>query len=57
MTSYGYFLSAEEHTPGELVRQARQAESAGFEALWIYDQFHPWQDEQGESSFVWSVVV
>jgi hypothetical protein len=56
MTRFGYFLSAEEPAPGELVRQARLAESAGFEALWISDHFHPWLDEQGQSSFVWSVV-
>jgi len=56
MTRFGYFLASEEHTPNELVRQARMAEEAGFEALWISDHFHPWLDEQGESSFVWSVI-
>ncbi|MEU8801898.1 TIGR03557 family F420-dependent LLM class oxidoreductase [Spirillospora sp. NPDC048819] len=56
MTRFGYFLSAEEHGPRELVRQARMAERAGFEALWISDHFHPWLDEQGQSPFVWSVV-
>ena len=56
MTRYGYFLSSEEHTPAELVRQARLAEEAGFDALWISDHFHPWLDEQGQSGFVWSVI-
>ncbi|GGO22694.1 TIGR03557 family F420-dependent LLM class oxidoreductase [Microbispora bryophytorum] len=56
MTTFGYFLSSEEHDPKELVRQAKLAEEAGFEALWISDHFHPWLDEQGESSFVWSVI-
>src|SRR5919202_786934 len=32
------------------------AEAAGFEALWISDHFHPWNDEQGNSPFVWSVI-
>ena len=32
------------------------AERAGFDALWIPDHFHPWLDEQGQSSFVWSVI-
>ncbi|MGI5329751.1 LLM class F420-dependent oxidoreductase [Actinomadura nitritigenes] len=56
MTRFGYFLSSEEHAPGELVRQARLAEQAGFEALWISDHFHPWLDEQGQASFAWSVI-
>src|SRR3984957_14935058 len=56
MTRYGYFLSSEEHSPQDLVDQARMAEEAGFDALWISDHFHPWLDEQGESSFVWSVI-
>ncbi|SDI19460.1 TIGR03557 family F420-dependent LLM class oxidoreductase [Nonomuraea jiangxiensis] len=56
MTTFGYFLSCEEHGPKELVRQAKAAERAGFEALWISDHFHPWLDEQGESPFVWSVI-
>jgi G6PDH family F420-dependent oxidoreductase len=53
---FGYFLSCEEYTPSELVEQARAAEQAGFEALWISDHFHPWNDEQGESPFVWSII-
>ena len=52
----GYFLSSEEHSPGDLVDQARRAEAAGFHALWISDHYHPWNDQQGHSSFVWSVI-
>jgi G6PDH family F420-dependent oxidoreductase len=52
----GYFLSSEEFGPRELVRQARMAEEAGFENLWISDHFHPWNDEQGHSGFVWSTI-
>ncbi len=52
----GYFLSSEEFGPGELVRQARLAEEAGFDGLWISDHFHPWNDEQGHSPFVWSTI-
>ena len=52
----GYFLSCEEHSPRSLIDQAKAAEQAGFEALWISDHFHPWNDQQGESPFVWSVI-
>lgn len=56
MASMGYFLSCEEYGPRDLVRQARMAEEAGFERLWISDHFHPWNGEQGQSPFVWSVL-
>ena len=56
MTTIGYFLSSEEHGPDALVRQARQAEEAGFGAVWISDHYHPWIDRQGESPFVWCVI-
>src|SRR3954452_23981785 len=52
----GYFLSCEEFAPQELVRQARMAEEAGFHGLWISDHYHPWNDAQGESAFVWTVI-
>jgi G6PDH family F420-dependent oxidoreductase len=52
----GYFLSCEEWDPRELVEQAVKAERAGFDGLWISDHFHPWNDEQGHSPFVWSVI-
>ena len=52
----GYFLSVEEYSPTELITQAKAAEEAGFEGLWISDHFHPWNDEQGNSAFVWSVI-
>lgn len=53
---FGYFLSTEEYTPQELVEQARLAEEAGFDALWISDHYHPWNSEQGQSPFVWSLI-
>jgi G6PDH family F420-dependent oxidoreductase len=56
MTEFAYSLSSEEHPPGELVRQAVAAERAGFRSVWISDHFHPWNDAQGQSPFVWSVI-
>ncbi|MEA2254992.1 MAG: hypothetical protein QOG35_1037 [Solirubrobacteraceae bacterium] len=53
----GCFLSSEEWGPRDLVEQARRAEEAGFHALWISDHFHPWNDEQGHSPFVWSTIA
>jgi G6PDH family F420-dependent oxidoreductase len=55
-TRYGYFLSCEEYSPADLIDQARMAEQAGFDSLWISDHFHPWLDEQGQSGFVWSLI-
>ncbi|MDQ6841375.1 MAG: LLM class F420-dependent oxidoreductase [Actinomycetota bacterium] len=52
----GYFLSCEEWGPNDLVAQAAKAQRAGFDGLWISDHYHPWNDEQGHSPFVWSVI-
>jgi G6PDH family F420-dependent oxidoreductase len=52
----GYALSSEEHSPNDLVRNARRAEEAGFDFALISDHFHPWIDQQGHSPFVWSVI-
>jgi G6PDH family F420-dependent oxidoreductase len=52
----GCFLSSEEFGPRALVEQARRAEQAGFHALWISDHYHPWNEEQGHSGFVWSTI-
>jgi G6PDH family F420-dependent oxidoreductase len=56
MAKIGYFLSCEQFGPKELIDQAKRAEAAGFDGLWISDHFHPWNDEQGQSPFVWSVI-
>ena len=53
----GYFLSCEEWGPHDLVKQAVAAKKAGFDRLWISDHFHPWNDAQGHSPFVWSVIA
>ncbi|AYF75840.1 TIGR03557 family F420-dependent LLM class oxidoreductase [Nocardia yunnanensis] len=56
MVTFGYFLSSEQFGPRELVDQAERAERAGFERLWISDHFHPWNDAQGQSPFVWGTI-
>ncbi len=56
MTEFGYFLSCEEFTPAQLLDQAGRAAEAGFTRLAISDHFHPWNDAQGDSPFVWSMI-
>jgi G6PDH family F420-dependent oxidoreductase len=56
MTEIGIFFSCEERSAPEIARDAAHAEEAGFGSAWISDHFHPWNDAQGESPFVWSVL-
>jgi G6PDH family F420-dependent oxidoreductase len=52
----GYKLAAEAFAPAELVRQAVRGEQAGFDFVEMSDHFHPWLDNQGHSSFTWTVL-
>jgi coenzyme F420-dependent glucose-6-phosphate dehydrogenase len=52
----GYWLSSEEHSPTDLVENAKRAEAAGFGHVLISDHIHPWVDAQGHSPFVWGVI-
>jgi G6PDH family F420-dependent oxidoreductase len=52
----GYFLSSEEWGPADLVSLAVKAQESDFADLWISDHYHPWNDAQGHSPFVWSVI-
>ena len=56
MTELGYWLSAEEHPPLDLVRNAQRAEELGFGFAMISDHFHPWISAQGHSPFVWTTI-
>lgn len=38
------------------MEQARLAQDAGFDSLWISGHFHPRTDAQGQSAFVWSMI-
>jgi len=53
---FGYHMSAEEHAPLDLVRNAKRAEEEGFSFALVSDHFHPWLDQQGHAAFVWSVI-
>lgn len=52
----GYKLFAEAYSPTELVRQAVQAEAAGFDFVEISDHYHPWLHDQNHSGFAWSIL-
>jgi G6PDH family F420-dependent oxidoreductase len=56
MLKLGYKLMAEEHGPGDLVRNTQRAEQVGFDFAAISDHFSPWIEEQGHSPFAWSVL-
>lgn len=51
-TAYYFAAAMEQFPPGELVRQAVAAESAGFDAISCSDHFQPWW-EPGESGHAW----
>lgn len=53
----GYKLIAEGYGPKEIVRQAVEAERAGFDFVEVSDHFHPWVSEQQHSGFVWSMLA
>lgn len=53
----GYKLIAEAYSPQDIVRQAVQAEAAGFDFVEVSDHFHPWLPEQGHSGFAWSILA
>src|SRR5690348_12250573 len=56
MTTFGYFLSGEELSPRAMVDAGQAAAEAGFTQAWLSDHYHPWQESQGQSPFVWSVL-
>lgn len=56
MVKLGYKLMAEEHGPAELVRNARRAETAGFDFAALSDHYFPWLEEQGHAPYAWSVL-
>ena len=53
----GLALSSEENPPAKLVETSVDAERAGFTFAIISDHYHPWLPCQGQSPFVWTVLV
>jgi coenzyme F420-dependent glucose-6-phosphate dehydrogenase len=52
---YWIQLATEQFPPSALVRQAAEAERAGFDALNVSDHFQPWW-EPGESGHAWALL-
>ncbi|MCW2839599.1 MAG: Luciferase-like monooxygenase [Aeromicrobium sp.] len=53
----GYAAMLEQFAPGEAVTLAALAEQHGFSGTMVSDHFQPWTPQQGEASFVWSVLA
>ena len=53
----GYVASHEQFAPSDLIEYAVAVEKAGFDALWVSDHFHPWQDNQGHSAHAWITLA
>ncbi len=56
MPTFGVTFSLEELTARAVLEAAALAEQSGFRLGSVSDHFHPWNDEQGQSPFVWSVL-
>ena len=52
---YWVQLATEQFPPSALVRQAVEAERAGFDALNVSDHLQPWW-EPGESGHAWALL-
>lgn len=51
---FAWLCSHESYQPEDLVKQAVEAERAGFDMVTGADHFHPWVDDRSASSFVWT---
>ena len=52
------YVAAHEQFPApELIEYGVLAEQAGFDALWVSDHFHPWQDNQGHAGQAWLTLA
>ncbi len=56
MTRFGFTLMTEQSGPASLVKQAQQAEDAGFDFEVMSDHYFPWLSAQGHAPYAWSVL-
>ncbi len=56
MTRFGFTLMTEQSGPASLVKQAHQAEDAGFDFEVMSDHYFPWLSAQGHAPYAWSVL-
>lgn len=54
MVTVGFHASHEQISPGQLLKDVRHAEQAGFDAAMCSDHIEPWSARQGHSGFAWS---
>jgi G6PDH family F420-dependent oxidoreductase len=52
----GYAAALEQFSPGEIVELSTAAEGHGFTGVMAADHFQPWVPQQGQASYVWSVL-
>jgi probable non-F420 flavinoid oxidoreductase len=56
VTRFALHCSHEQIPPSRLLRAARLAQEAGFDAGMSSDHFAPWSERQGESGFAWAFL-
>src|SRR5690349_9720377 len=56
MTRFGYTLMTEQAAPRQLVRDAADAERAGFDFEVSSDHYFPWLSAQGHAPYAWTVL-
>ncbi len=55
--TFGYAAMLEQFPPAEAVALTALAEEHGFSGCMAADHFQPWVPQQGQASFVWSVLA
>lgn len=53
----GYCASHEQWPAPRLLEFAIAAERSGFDAVWVSDHFHPWQDNEGHAGHAWVTLA